>query len=329
MIDWEGDKDFDPYGEETTKLIQIILSIYNTNPEDNSNEKEDTQKKEEEEIKETNPPDIQETKNITNKVIFNNEENQVIEEFNIINKVVTVTKPEEEKKDNEIIKGTIKIKTNKKNSNIQIKDNKENKNEKSILFKTSITGRPKNGLIRPIHHSKYDNDNAAKVFITRCKKSIHESNMVDIQIFAKEEKIKNNTIINIKFYEPVINDCVNKGITEKLELFNTSLKTIYDKNNKDVLDNILSIEQEDNDIKIKILNLKFSAKFLLYLEAFLNDEKSITIDGIELELKEFDTLSECFNEREKIYNKESKDKIKKYLEEMIQNKLQIRKKKEK
>ena len=317
MIDWDGDKDFDTYGEETTKLIEIILSIYKTNPEENSNEKEITQKEEEEEIKETNPPDIQETKNITNKDIVNNEENQVIEEFNIINKVVTVAKPEEEKKDNEIIKGTIKIKTNKKNSNIQIKDNKENKNEKSILFKTSITGRPKNGLIRPIHHSKYDNDNAAKVFITRCKKSIHESNMVDIQIFAKEEKIKNNTIINIKFYEPVINDCVNKGITEKLELFNTSLKTIYDKNNK------------DNDIKIKILNLKFSAKFLLYLEAFLNDEKSITIDGIELELKEFDTLSECFNEREKIYNKESKDKIKKYLEEMIQNKLQIRKKKEK
>ena len=114
MIDWDGDKDFDPYGEETTKLIEIILSIYNTNPVDNSNEKEDTQKEEEEEIKETNPPDIQETKNITNKVIFNNEENQVIEEFNIINKVVTVTKPEEEKKDNEIIKGTIKIKTNKK-----------------------------------------------------------------------------------------------------------------------------------------------------------------------------------------------------------------------
>ena len=67
----------------------------------------------------------------------------------------------------------------------------------------------------------------------------------------------------------------------------------------------------------------------MYLEAFLNDEKSITIDGIELELKEFDTLSECFNEREKIYNKESKDKIKKYLEEMNQKKGQIRKKKEK
>ena len=24
MIDWDGDKDFDPYGEETTKLIEII-----------------------------------------------------------------------------------------------------------------------------------------------------------------------------------------------------------------------------------------------------------------------------------------------------------------
>ena len=295
-----------------------------TNQEENYNEKEDTLKEEEKEIKEINEPDIQETKIITSKDIVNNVENQLIEEFNIINKV---TKSEKEKKDNDIFKGTIKIQTNKNNADVQIKDLKEK--EKTTIFKTSIRGRPKNCEIRPKQHTKYDEDNAAKVFITRCKKSIHESNMVDIQIFAKEEKIKNNTIINIKFYEPVINDCVNKGITEKLELFNTSLKTIYDKNNKDVLDNILSIEQEDNDIKIKILNLKFSAKFLLYLEAFLNDEKSITIDGIELELKEFDTLSECFNEREKIYNKESKDKIKKYLEEMIQNKLQIRKKKEK
>lgn len=237
------------------------------------------------------------------------------------------TKSEEEKKDNEIIEGTIIIQTNKKNADGQIKDNKEN--EKTITFKTSIKGRPKNGEIRSIQHTKYDEDNAAKVFITRCKKSIHESNMVDIQIFAKEEKIKTNTTINIKFCEPVIYDYVNKGIPKKLQLFNTPIKTIYENNNKDVLDKILSIEQENNDIQIKILNLKFSAKFLLYLEAFLNDEKSITIDGIELELKEFNTLSECFNEGAKIYNKENKDKTKKYLEEMIQNKLQTRKTKEK
>ena len=148
--------------------------------------------------------------------------------------------------------------------------------------------------------------------------------MLDIQKFADKERSENNTIINIKFYEPIIIDYINKGIPEKQELFKTPIETIYDKNNKDVLDKILSIEREDNDITIKLLNLKFSAKFLLYLEAFLNDEKSITIDGIELELKEFDTLSECFNEGTKIYNKEQKDEIKKYLEDMIQNKLQIR-----
>ena len=320
MIDFDGYKDFDPFGEETNKLIEIIFSIYKTNQEENSNEKEDTLKEEEKEIKEINEPDIQETKIITNKDIVNNEENQLIEEFNIINKV---TKSEKEKKDNDIFKGTIKIQTNKKNADVQIKDIKEK--EKTTIFKTSIRGRPKNCEIRPKQHTKYDEDNAAKVFITRCKKSIHESNVVDIQIFAKEEKIKTNTTINVKFYEPVIHDYIKEGIPKKLQLFDTPIKTIYENNNKDVLDKILSIEQENNDIQIKILNLKFSAKFLLYLEAFLNDEKSITINGIELELKEFETLSECFNEGAIIHNKESKDKTKKYLEEMIQKKLKIRK----
>ena len=323
MINYKDNDDFDPNDEVTKNITNIILEIYNIISEEDSIGKEDTLKEEEKEINPSNIPNnpaIEETKNISNKDIINNEENQNIEDFNIINKV---TKSEEEKKENEIIEETIKIQTNKKNSNIQIKDIIEK--EKTTLFKTSILDRTKNDEIRPKKHTKYDKDNAAKVFITRCKKSIHESNMFDIQIFAENKREKNNTIINIKFYEPIIIDYINKGIPEKQKLFKTPIETIYDKNNKDVLDKILSIEREDNDIPIKLLNLKFSAKFLLYLEAFLNDEKSITLDGFEIDLNEFNTLSECFNEGEQIYNKEQKDKYKEYLEEMIQGKLQIRK----
>ena len=86
---------------------------------------------------------------------------------------------------------------------------------------------------------------------------------------------------------PTINKYLIKGNKEKLLLFNSPVKSIYYntlpkrvknkiKNekekysyNKDVLNNILNIEEENDQIELKQLNVKFNAEFKIYLDAYL------------------------------------------------------------
>ena len=165
---------------------------------------------------------------------------------------------------------------------------------------------------------------------------MHNSLQKEIKTFIGKKKDKNGRIIKSQLHVPTINKYLIKGNKEKLLLFNSPIKEIYYntlpkrvknkiKNekekysyNKDVLNNILNIEEENDQIELKQLNVKFNAEFKIYLDAYLKNRKNITVNGINFELnEEFKTLKDCFNEGENSYTKKEKEEFKKHLIEMI------------
>ena len=207
-----------------------------------------------------------------------------------------------------------KNKKEKKNKG-RPKNKKEKKDEESPKNEEE---RNRNGV-----HTRKSLDNAGKAFITACKKSLHISLFTDIKKYLKgKKKIP-------KFNYPIINNYLNQKNAKKLELFDTPVKDLYKEKDKITLDLILQLEKDDETIKTKVLNLKYNAEFLLYLKAFLYDKKTIIINGEEVELNNFKTLSECFNEEKREYDAVDRKNTIIYLEKMIKNKLQVRKERRK
>ena len=211
------------------------------------------------------------------------------------------------------------------------------KNEIKIKKKL---GRPSKLVQNKGLHTRQSKDNAAKVFIQRCSKNLHEILQNEIKTLIGKKRKRNQKKINGKLHVPTINNYLIKKNEEKIFLFNSSIKEIYyntrpkrvpdklkkekDKYcyNKNVLEGILTLENENEQIEIKELNMKFNAEFILYLKAFLNNRKYIIIDGIKLELENFQTLSDCFNEGgEKGFSPGDKIIIKNYIYELIEGKL--------
>lgn len=215
-----------------------------------------------------------------------------------------------------------------------LKDESNNNDDNNK--KKTILGRPKKDNPRNGKHSRTSKDNGIKVLIKSCSKSIHNSLQKEVQTFIGKKRDIHGKIINYKLHVPTINKYLVKGNKEKNVLFNSDVKSIYydtipkrvknkiknDKEkysyNKDVLNNILKIEEEDNRIVQKQLNMKFNAKFKLYLEAYLKNKKNITINGQNFELNdEFKTLNDCFNEGENRYTREEKEGFKNHLNKII------------
>ena len=204
-------------------------------------------------------------------------------------------------------------------------------------------GRPSKNAPRKGKHTRTAKDNGSKVIIKCCLNSIHESLEENIKKFIGNKRNRNDKKINGKLHHPTIKNYLTKGNNEKLSLFKSSIKTIYyntipkrvpDKiknekekycYNKEVLDNILTLEQEKT-VQIKELNLKYEAEFQLYLEAFLNDKTFINANGIKLDLEKFKTLKDCFNEGEKSFSPKEKEDIKQYIYDIMVNNKKTRKK---
>ena len=194
-------------------------------------------------------------------------------------------------------------------------------------------------------HTRKASYNAAKVVITRCKNVIHDYLIKQIRSYLyntkKTEEFKNmRTILHI----PTIYQYLNKGGIQKYTLFYTSMKSLYNstiprrvedkiKNernkysyNKDTLTKILETEKNDDNIIDKKLNNLFEANFIIYLDAFLNDKNSITINGINYELDlEFVTFKDCFNKGKTAYTQEEKKEVKKYIYSIINKEMNFRK----
>ena len=228
-----------------------------------------------------------------------------------------------EKKDNFLKKESDNNDSNKKKKGRPTKDN------------------PTNGK-----HSRTAKDNGIKVLIKSCSKSVHNSLQKEVKTFIGKKRDINGKLINYKLHVPTINKYLIKGNKEKNDLFNSAVKSIYYETrpkrvknkikngkekysyNKDVLNNILKIEEEDDRIAQKQLNMKFNAEFKLYLEAYLKNKKNITINGLNFELNdEFKTLKDCFNEGENRYTREEKEGFKNHLNKIIGKKIEKKVKK--
>ena len=263
-----------------------------------------------------------ETKLTTNENnMINNEEIEPIDEFNVISKDKEFT---EEPKNSEI---KVLIPQPKKPNY---------SNNKKIIFNTfKIGATPQD----PNRHSREAPDNASKVFIRKCKSCIDQVFQAEIEEFLK----KKNNSTNEELNELNINNYLNKGNQLIIALLKTHMKTLYEnslprripneyKNKKDeyceknkkYLNKILQLEENDEKIKIKELNMKFNAQFRIYLEAFLYDEKTVNINGIKFYLKDFETLKDCFNEGEDKFTEEKKIEVKKRIEKMMRDEIETR-----
>ena len=263
-----------------------------------------------------------ETKLTTNENnMINNEEIEPIDEFNVISKDKEFT---EEPKNSEI---KVLIPQPKKPNY---------SNNKKIIFNTfKIGATPQD----PNRHSREAPDNASKVFIRKCKSCIDQVFQAEIIEFLKK---KNNSTIK-KLNPPNIKNYLEKGNQLIIDLLKTPMKTLYEnslprripneyKNKKDEyceknkknLNKILQLEENDEKIKIKELNMKFNAQFRIYLEAFLYDEKTVNINGIKFYLKDFETLKDCFNEGEDKFTEEKKIEVKKRIEKMMRDEIETR-----
>ena len=263
-----------------------------------------------------------ETKLTTNENnMINNEEIEPIDEFNVISKDKEFT---EEPKNSEI--KVLIPQLEKPNYS----------NNKKIIFNTfKIGATPQD----PNRHSREAPDNASKVFIRKCKSCIDQVFQAEIIEFLKK---KNNSTIK-KLNPPNIKNYLEKGNQLIIDLLKTPMKTLYEnslprripneyKNKKDEyceknkknLNEILQLEENDEKIKIKELNMKFNAQFGIYLQAFLYDEKTVNINGIKFYLKDFKTLKDCFNEGEDKFTEEKKIEVKKRIEKMMRDEIETR-----
>ena len=216
-------------------------------------------------------------------------------------------------------------------------------NKVTIQIKTK--GRPSKNNPRKeeIVHTRQSLDNATKVFIQKCVKNLHQVLQNLIKTLIVKKRKKNQKKINGKLHVPTINDYLTKNYEKKNLLFNTSIQQIYyntrpkrlpnnfkkDKDkycyNKEVLKGILAFENENEQIEVKVLNMIFNCEFKLFLIAFLNDKKFVTINGIKIELENFETFSDCYNKGEKGFPPELKIDIKNYVNDMMSGKLKTRK----
>ena len=263
-----------------------------------------------------------ETKLTTNENnMINNEEIEPTDEFNVISKDKEFT---EEPKNSEI--KVLIPQLEKPNYS----------NNKKIIFNTfKIGATPQD----PNRHSREAPDNASKVFLRKCKSCIDQVFQAEIIEFLKK---KNNSTIK-KLNPPNIKNYLEKGNQLIIDLLKTPMKTLYEnslprripneyKNKKDEyceknkknLNEILQLEENDEKIKIKELNMKFNAQFGIYLEAFLYDEKTVNINGIKFYLKDFETLKDCFNEGEDKFTEEKKIEVKKRIEKMMRDEIETR-----
>ena len=244
-----------------------------------------------------------------------------------------------------------KVIINEQQDSITSENQKQPANEETNKINTTNANKGRPSKINPYkgEHTRKASDNGSKVVITKCKNNIHNFLLKQIRFFININK-KNNEFTNSKtiLHIPTIYQHLNKGGRSKYTLFYTSMKSLYcssipkrvknkirnerDKYsyNKDTLTKILETEKNDETILDKKLNNLFEANFIIYLEAFLNDKNSITINGINYDLGvEFDTFKDCFNYGESTYTKEEKDEIKAYIYSIINKEMHFRQRRKK
>ena len=169
------------------------------------------------------------------------------------------------------------------------------------------------------HNDKSD-DNGSKVLIIDEMKSIYNCCQEDVYSLFENKKKR----ISKKIFVPTVTKYLTKSNEEKVSFLNSTTQSIFINtkpkrvpannksynHNKEVIPKILDFEQNDDTRKVKVLNLKFSAKINVFLEAYLNDKREVIIDGEKITLNNsFKTISDFAR---KYSNKYTADDIKKF-----------------
>ena len=195
--------------------------------------------------------------------------------------------------------------------------------KKTKLFKTHKRGRRRknqnNYEMQVRCHNKYSLNNAMRKIIHSCNNSIYD---LIISKLPRKRKIYRPTIesqigTRLKDYNRFFKEKYYKILyktiprryhgqklkNEKKELTEEERENIYEMNKK----NIDEIIAQD---KLKILNLLLNTTFGAFFKAYLNDEKIITTNDININLEGFKTFGQCFNEGNDLYSSKLKEKYK-------------------
>ena len=215
-------------------------------------------------------------------------------------------------------------------------NNNEIVKEKEKIFKISKVkkkGRQRKNCTKEAKHNKKSMDNGTRAII-------NQSPRASICPFLEESAKEFSKIYNKRGYKlgPYkSNGFLVKNYKKQAEFFDTSVKkllcnvnTKVGLHNKRKINNLLEYEMNNDNIKIKKLNLLFNAPNKIYMNAILDDDKYITINGHEFYLGDnFKTLKDYFNTGDKIFTNEEKQVYKKNILEIMNRKKHTRKPKNK
>ena len=204
------------------------------------------------------------------------------------------------------------------------KRTRENKTNKYIRKsrEENPNHKGRNGKNSP-HKGKHTNkstDNGSKVAIIDRMKRIHNCCQEEVYTLFENKKKR----ISKKIFVPTVTKYLTKSNEEKVSFLNSTTQSIFINtkpkrvpannksynHNKEVIPKILDFEQNDDTRKVKVLNLIFSAKIKVFIEAYLKDKREVIIDGVKITLNNsFKTISDFAR---KYSNKYTADDIKKF-----------------
>ena len=172
-------------------------------------------------------------------------------------------------------------------------------------------------------HTDKSDDNGSKVIFTYFEKSLHNEIQEDVNSLFENKNIRISKKIK-KIYVPTVTKRLTKSNEKKVSFLNEATQSIFINmkpkrvpannksynHNKEVIPKILDFEQNDDTRKVKVLNLIFSAKIKVFIEAYLNDKREVIIDGVKITLNNsFKTISDFAR---KYSDKYTADDIKKF-----------------
>ena len=206
------------------------------------------------------------------------------------------------------------------------KDTKES--NKQNKFRTKKIGRPKkNQENNGQKHNRNSLDNARKKIYNSCKTSIYNfilksipSNLViKLHVPTIGKQIGCSYKDNIKFFQKTIYDIFCDSTPKRVKNEIKNNRSEY-KHNKVMIDMLIEQEDDDPTIKVKILKILFDLTFKDFLIVYLHDAVKLNIGRLTIDLKEFKTFGQCFNEYDNKYTQSQKNMFKKDIFDIIEGK---------
>ena len=175
-------------------------------------------------------------------------------------------------------------------------------------------------------HTKKDCDNGTARIVSKVIKNLTRFIQLKINNIRKIKKTKYESELIVPSMTPYLRESKikkSKFLRQKIEDYykDTTCPRLNEKrpdvSNEKIIDDILDLKENDIQKDVKRLDILFNAEFTIFLDCFLNDKRNITIENEFFELNDFITFKDCFNEGNDVYNAEEKEKLKNYITEFM------------